>query len=183
MIALYLALLDKPEERASFEDIYNAYKGKMMAVAYGVLGNYHDCEEAVSQAFFAVAKSFGKISGRTRPEQEAYLNIVTKNAALDIYRRRNSHDALPIEDAEDIPDESTDVSDEVLSEMGYNRVLAAIKSLPEIYSEALYLFNVTGLTIKEISASMGVTEAVIKKRLQRAREKLRDILTQEGITV
>ena len=66
MIALYLALLDRPEERASFEDIYNAYKGKMMAIAYGVLGNYHDCEEAVSQAFFAVAKSFGKIQTQTR---------------------------------------------------------------------------------------------------------------------
>ena len=82
-----------------------------------------------------------------------------------------------------MPDENTDVSDEVLSDMGYNRVVAAIKALPELYSEALYLFNVTGLSIREIASSLGIAENVVKKRLQRAREKLRDILTEEGIAV
>ena len=183
MIALYLALLERPEENAAFEGIYNAYKGKMMAIAYNILGNHHGSEEAVSQAFFAVARNFRKISDKTISEREAYLNIITKNAALDIYRQRNVRDALPIEDAEDIPDEKTDVSDEVLSDIGYNRVLSAIKALPELYSEALYLFNVTGLSIREIAASLGVGEAVIKKRLQRGREKLRDILIEEGIAV
>ena len=183
MIALYLALLERPEENAAFEEIYNAYKGKMMAIAYNILGNHHDSEEAVSQAFFAVARNFRKISEKSIGEREAYLNIVTKNAALDIYRERNVRDALPIEDIEDMPDENTDVSDEALSDMGYNRVVAAIKALPELYSEALYLFNVTGLSIREIASSLGIAENVVKKRLQRAREKLRDILTEEGITV
>lgn len=183
MIALYLALLERPEENAAFEDIYNAYKGKMMAIAYNILGNHHDSEEAVSQAFFAVARNFRKISGKSIGEREAYLNIITKNAALDIYRQRNTRDALPIEDIEDMPDEKTDVSDEVLSDIGYNRVVEAIKALPELYSEALYLFNVTGLSVREISSSLGIAENVVKKRLQRAREKLRDILTEEGIAV
>lgn len=183
MIALYLALLERPEENAAFEDIYNAYKGKMMAIAYNILGNHHDSEEAVSQAFFAVARNFRKISGKSIGEREAYLNIITKNAALDIYRQRNTRDALPIEDIEDMPDENTDVSDEVLSDIGYNRVVEAIKALPELYSEALYLFNVTGLSVREISSSLGIAENVVKKRLQRAREKLRDILTEEGIAV
>lgn len=183
MIALYLALLERPEENAAFEEIYNAYKGKMMAIAYNILGNHHDSEEAVSQAFFAVARNFRKISEKSIGEREAYLNIVTKNAALDIYRERNVRDALPIEDIEDMPDENTDVSDEALSDMGYNRVVAAIKALPQLYSEALYLFNVTGLSIREIASSLGIAENVVKKRLQRAREKLRDILTEEGITV
>ena len=183
MIALYLALLERPEENAAFEDIYNAYKGKMMAVAYNILGNYHDSEEAVSQAFFAAARNFRKISEKSVAEREAYLNIITKNAALDIYRQRNTRDALPIEDAEEIPDESANVSDEVLSIIGYNRVLEAIRALPELYSEALYLFNAMGMSVREIASSLGVGESVIKKRLQRGREKLRDILTEEGIRV
>ncbi len=183
MIALYLALLERPEENAAFEEIYNAYKGKMMAIAYNILGNHHYSEEAVSQAFFAVARNFRKISEKSIGEREAYLNIVTKNAALDIYRERNVRDALPIEDIEDMPDENTDVSDDALSDIGYNRVVAAIKALPELYSEALYLFNVTGLSIREIASSLGIAENVVKKRLQRAREKLRDILTEEGIAV
>ena len=41
MIA-FAAMLDEAEDKAAFEDIYNAYKSKMLAVAYNVLGNYHD---------------------------------------------------------------------------------------------------------------------------------------------
>ena len=183
MIALYLALLERPEENAAFEDIYNAYKGKMMAIAYNILGNHHDSEEAVSQAFFTVARSFGKIKGRCRPEQEAYINIVTRNAALDIYRKKKSENSVAIEDVADMSDGRDDVSDEALSDFGYNRVVEAIRSLPEKYAEALYMFNVTGLSIREIADAVSESETTVKKRLQRARCKLRELLEAECIRV
>lgn len=182
MIA-FAAMLDEAEDKAAFEDIYNTYKSKMLAVAYNVLGNYHDSEEAVSQAFFTVAKSFGKIKGRCRPEQEAYINIVTRNAALDIYRKKKSENSVAIEDVSDMSDGRDDVSDEALSDFGYNRVVEAIRSLPEKYAEALYMFNVTGLSIREIAEAVSESEATVKKRLQRARCKLRELLEAEGIRV
>ena len=180
MIA-FAAMLDETEDKTAFEDIYNAYKSKMLAVAYNVLGNYHDSEEAVSQAFFTVAKSFGKIKGRCRPEQEAYINIVTRNAALDIYRKKKSENSVAIEDVSDMSDGRDDVSDEALSDFGYNRVVEAIRSLPEKYAEALYMFNVTGLSIREIAEAVSESETTVKKRLQRARCKLREILVAEGV--
>lgn len=183
MIAFYAAMLDEAEDKAAFEDIYNAYKSKMLAVAYNVLGNYHDSEEAVSQAFFTVARSFGKIKGRCRPEQEAYINIVTKNAALDIYRKKKSENSVAIEDVADMSDGNDNVSDEALSDFGYNRIVEAIRSLPEKYAQALYMFNVTGLSVKEISEAIRESETTVKKRLQRARCKLRELLEAEGIRV
>lgn len=183
MIAFYAAILDAAEDKAAFEDIYNAYKSKMLAVAYNVLGNYHDSEEAVSQAFFTVARSFGKIKGRCRPEQEAYINIVTRNAALDIYRKKKSENSVAFEDIGDLSDGRDEVSDEALSDFGYNRVVEAIRSLPEKYAEALYMFNVTGLSIREIAEAVSESETTVKKRLQRARCKLRELLEAEGIRV
>lgn len=183
MIAFYAAMLDEAEDKAAFEDIYNAYKSKMLAVAYNVLGNYHDSEEAVSQAFFTVAKSFVKIRGRCRPEQEAYINIVTKNAALDIYRKKKSENSIAIEDVADMSDGNDNVSDEALSDFGYNRVVEAIRSLPEKYAQPLYMFNVTGLSVREIASAVKESETTVKKRLQRARCKLRELLESEGMMI
>ena len=61
--------------------------------------------------------------------------------------------------------------------------MEAIRSLPEKYAEALYMFNVTGLSIREIADAVSESEPTVKKRLQRARCKLRDLLEEEGIRV
>ena len=185
MLAFYMAMLDDPEDKLSFEELYNKYKDKMFSLAYGVTGNYHDAEEAVSQAFFSIAKNFRRIKEREPQQRRAYISVVTKNAALSVLRDRKRHgeQLFMDEDGEepDIPDEKTNVSDEVLSSYGYERIVEAIRDLPEKYAHALYLFNVTGLSVKEISSSLGESEATVKKRLQRAREKLKLSLEEIGI--
>jgi len=108
---------------------------------------------------------------------------VTKNCAYDIIRKQNRRKEIPIEDDTDIPDSNTDVSDEVLSDIGYNRVVEAIKSLPEHYAQVLYMQNVTGLPTKEIAGILGESDAAVRKRIERARTKLREILEAQGITV
>ena len=183
MLSLYMAMLDEPEEKAQFEYAYNKYKGKMLALAYGILGNYHDAEEAVSNAFFAIARNFGRLKGRLPQERAAFYNVVTKNCAYDLLRKQNRRKEIPIEDDTDIPDSNTDVSDEVLSDIGYNRVVEAIKSLPEHYAQVLYMQNVTGLPTKEIAGILGESDAAVRKRIERARTKLREILEAQGITV
>ena len=88
-----------------------------------------------------------------------------------------------IEEIENFGDVSDDVSDEVLSEMNYNSVVEAIRSLPENYAEPLYLYHVRDMSVKDIAASLCTSEETVKKRLQRARQKLRTILEEQGITL
>ena len=183
MLSLYMAMLDEPEDKAQFEYAYNKYRGKMLSLAYSILGNYHDAEEAVSSAFFAIARNFGKLKERSPQERAAFYNVVTKNCAYDILRTQKKRQEIPLDDDTEIPDASADVSDEALSDIGYNRVLEAIKSLPEHYAQVLYMQNVTGLSTKEIAKITGDTDEGIRQRLVRARKKLREMLAEQGITV
>ncbi len=183
MIAVYMAMLDEPEDKARFEDAYRKYRGKMLAIAYKITENYHDAEEAVSNAFFTIAKNFHKLKQRSPRERAAYYTVVTKNSSYDVLRERNRRAEVPIDEDIEIEDKGTDVSDEVLSEYGYERVIEAIHLLPEIYAQVLYLQNVTGLSMKEMSLSLCESEATIRKRLERAKVKLRKILKEQGITV
>lgn len=183
MLAFYLGMIDTPEEKILFEELYNTYKSKMFSLAYAVLKNHHTAEEAVSQAFFTAARNFSKLAELTPVQQGAYLKITVKNAAIDIYRKENYQNEVPIEEMENFGEVSDDISDSVLSEMNYNAVVEAIRSMPEQYAECLYLFHVRELSVKEIAAHLCIEQEAVKKRLQRARQKLRVILEKKEITL
>lgn len=47
MISFYLSLLDTPEEKSMFEQLYRLYRQDMYKRAYGILKNKYDTEDAV----------------------------------------------------------------------------------------------------------------------------------------
>jgi RNA polymerase sigma-70 factor (ECF subfamily) len=54
----------------------------------------------------------------------------------------------------------------------------AIKLLPEKYRQAIYLTEIEGLTQKELAEKLGISVSGAKSRVQRGREKLKDIVLQ-----
>lgn len=86
MLGMYLAVLDT-EEKIQFEEIYIKYRQMMYAIAYRILNNSEDAEDAVHQSFLAVADHFKKIQQILCQELKAYLVIVSKNKAINIYNK------------------------------------------------------------------------------------------------
>ena len=83
---IYMALIETEEDRVLFEQIYYKYKGLMFHVAYGVLGQREDAEDAVQMAFEAIAKNIEKISSVDCPKTRSYIVIITERKAIDIQR-------------------------------------------------------------------------------------------------
>ena len=76
-----------------FEELYITYRKLMFYVAKGILGNDQDAEDAVHDAFLAIAKNFDKISTDDRHKTKAFVVIVVENKAINIYhhkKRRSS---------------------------------------------------------------------------------------------
>lgn len=57
---IYLQLIETPEDRSRFEQLYIAYRDLMFYIARKILGNNQDAEDAVHDAFVTVAKKFQK---------------------------------------------------------------------------------------------------------------------------
>lgn len=178
-MSINMSMLDEPEEKADFETLYNTYKGKMFALAYSVLHNHHNAEEAVSQAFFTIARNYSRVFPLESPQREAYIKIVVRNAAIDIYRKEKRDASVSFDEIEEFEAAAVDISDEVLSEINYEKIVGAIRALPEKLAEPLYLFHVRGMSIKEIAEHICGSEEAVKKRLQRARKSLRETLSAD----
>lgn len=101
---IYLQLIDTPEDRSRFEQLYIAYRDLMFYIARKTLDNDQDAEDAVHDAFVAVAKKISKISTLQSPKTKAYVVTVVERKAIDIYRAKRRNPTGPLtEDMEGIP--------------------------------------------------------------------------------
>ena len=54
-----------------------------------------------------------------------------------------------------------------------------MKRLPDLQEEALVLYEISGLSIREISEVQQSSEGAVKTRLSRGRKKLRELLSDQ----
>ena len=72
---IYLQMIENEEDRSKFALLYDEYKGLMYHIAYGVLKNHEDTEDAVHQAFVAIAENMHKV--REVPSKETKSFVAT----------------------------------------------------------------------------------------------------------
>ena len=104
---------------------------------------------------------------------ESWIYQITRNAIIDAYRSRRQEATLEAAEALDLPEELPD--DDIVSVL-LPGVRAMVRSLPELDRQALVLTEYQGLTQKELSERLGLSFSGAKSRVQRAREKLRQVL-------
>lgn len=84
---MYLSLVDTPEEKDKFTEIYEQYRVLMFFYARRILGDDKLAEDAVQEAFFRIAKNIKKISEVKCDKTKHFVVIIVESAAKDIYRK------------------------------------------------------------------------------------------------
>lgn len=177
MISFYLSLLDTPEEKSMFEQLYRLYRQDMYKMAYGILKNKYDTEDAVHEAFMRVMKKLTKISEIDCPQTHAYLLIIVKNVALKIIKKRTKTVVVDTDTVEITDDFG--LEEYVISNMEVERLKNILEQLPDEYYEVLFLELFMEFNISEIAEQLGLTYDNTKKRIQRAKKKFREIAEEK----
>ena len=150
--------------RDKFTRLYFTYRDLMYAVAYRVLRNEQDAEDAVQQALLQLTKHIGRIGQVDSPKTRAFVATAAKNAAIDLWRVRNRTQAQPIDELA-IGQEPAQFADEPLAQ--------ALSRLSPREREAIYLHYDTGLSLSEIAALYKTSYDAVRMLLSRARQKLK----------
>ena len=93
---LYLQMLETPEEKSLFEQIYLEYRGLMYHVAYEILHNDQDAEDAVHQAFVKIVENIKKIDDPVCPKTHGYVVTIVEHQAIDQYRKRQKYQTVEL---------------------------------------------------------------------------------------
>lgn len=144
-------------------------------VAYSVLLNAHDAEDAVQETFLKLYRHGGWQQARN---ERAFLARVAWRAAVD--RRRASAASMvtsmnPDADVNvfDPPSPGPDPEQMLTAANEHAVVHAMIDALPEELRVPLALSAFEELNSREIGRVLGIPEGTVRTRLHRAREVLR----------
>lgn len=150
------------------------------AVVYGVLGDADRLDDVCQQVWLSVWQHAGRLADvrSWRP----WLYRLARNAALDETRRRASRRRSWRELAERVARRlgRAGPAEAAIRKQEHQRVLAALRELPDVYREPFVLRHVEGLSYAEIAELLGAPVDTVGTRLVRARRMLRERLSRGG---
>ncbi len=170
MLGFYLSLIDEPDDKEKFAEIFRSYGNMMFSKAMSVLHNTALAEEAVQESFLKIAKNISKISEPNCSKTAAFIVIIVRNTALDMLKSEHINDTEPLNEA--IPDISSDTLSRIISNDGYNALLNAVNGLDSIYSDVLILKLVYGYDTASISKLMNIPVKTADSRIYRGKKLL-----------
>lgn len=165
---IYLQTIETPSDRSKFEEMYLTYRGLMYHVAYQILQNSQDAEDAVHQSFVTLAEHPERLPEGPGPQMRGLVVIVAERKAIDLWRRRHRH---PQVDLDEVPLTSAPSPDGTLS--------GAIAALPPRYREVLLLKYCNGYSNQEIAAFLSTTPDAVAQALRRAKKRLSQMLEED----
>jgi RNA polymerase sigma-70 factor (ECF subfamily) len=145
-------------------------------IAYSVLRNHHDAEDATQETFMRVLRYSRKLAGVR--DRRTWLARIAWRVAVE--RRRNVSE-IPLNDVSDAVERirsSAVGADEMIFSAEMREFLGAlIASLPAKLRAPLTLSTVEDMSPADIAGVLGINDAAVRSRLFRARQILREKLT------
>ena len=178
MLMFYMSLIDNDDDRAKFELLYKNYKKRMVSVAFSVLGNKEDAEDAVHDTFIKIARNMRSIGDLDSDETLSYVLKAAKNNAINLSQKnatRNKH--IQLEDVENMTDEQ--FLEKLNIRENYEDVVKAIRSLNDTYNDVLFYYFVQGMKAKDIADLLGRKNSTVHQQIIRGKKKLLEILEND----
>jgi RNA polymerase sigma-70 factor (ECF subfamily) len=161
------------EEPSKLEQIYRQYKNLMFYTANQILHSERDAEDIVHSAFVKLAEVADKITEPVCPKTQGLVVVIVRRLAINQYNARKRRTLLPLD--EELVCAPTEPVEEKES------VRQAIAHLPDRYRELILLKYYQGFSDREIAKMLDMTPGNVARTVQRAKQKLRENLEQEGI--
>lgn len=164
---------------AAFERLLAHDLGRLYRIAFGILRNQEDAEDALQEG---LSKAFYRLpSFEGRSSLSTWVTRIVINSALMTLRSRKSHpeysldelmenqpETLALRAAENRPDPEKICAVVELMQMMENR----LSSLPAPEQAAFRHFVIDGHSTRESALTFGVPMATFKSRILRTRRKL-----------
>lgn len=151
-------------QKEGFSKLIWETKVAMYRLAYGILRNQQDAEDAVGEAIISAYEHLDSL--KDVDKFKAWVMMITANEAKKIYRKRKRME--PVEDI--------DVSGPVHNDT-HDELWEVVLTLEERYRSVIILYYYEQMKIREISNILHISEGTVKSRLSRAKRKLKEQLT------
>ncbi|MBD5128515.1 MAG: sigma-70 family RNA polymerase sigma factor [Ruminococcaceae bacterium] len=162
------------------KELFGTHKKMMFNIAFGILHNRSDAEDAVQDAFLSIINNIEKISRIPCREKVFYIVTIIENVSINKANKKKRH---PTEDIEEHFEIASDYSVEKKADEALliKEIKSALTELSDRDYSIIYLYAFKQMTPKEIANEFGIREKNIHTYIDRARKRLIKILNGRGI--
>ena len=155
------------------EKIYQLYEQKMYWIAYSILGDVSDAEDAVQDAFIKLVRLIHKLEDPVSDRTKRFVIRTIQSTAIDRYRKnkkdRENRSGQNVESVDILaPSHENTISEKQELQM-------LLQKLPTDQREVIELHAIRGMSFEEIAKDKRTSLAAVRKRYERGMKLLREI--------
>ncbi len=145
----------------------------MLNTAYRVLNNVEEAEDILQDSFVSAFKNLQHYRGDA--SFGSWLKRIVINKAISQLKKRRI-ETVDLHDGDsEFMDDEESVPEDILK---VELIKKAMEQLPDGFRTVFSLYLIEGYDHREISEIMGISESTSKSQLNRAKAKIRELLSE-----
>ena len=177
-LLLHRAQSGDPE---AFERLMEPLGQLVWRVCWHYTGNREAAEDCGQEAMIRIWRNLANYRGECALESWVYR--IAANCCMDWLRKKKRDQSVSmepmVEQGFDPADDAPGTEAQVVAKDERQRLREAIALLPDDQREALILTQLEKVSYEEAAQALGVSEGTVKSRVNRAKARLKEILSAE----
>ena len=165
----------------AFEQLITPLEQLIWRICWHYTGNRESAEDCGQETMIRIWRSLDSYRGDCALESWVYR--IAANCCMDYLRKKKRDKSVSMEPMQeqgfDPADPSPGTEEQVVAADEQKRLREAITMLPEDQREALIMTQLEKVPYEEAAKLLGVSEGTIKSRVNRAKARLKEILSGE----
>lgn len=154
------------KKQEDIEPVVRQYSNMLYRVCFLILKNEQDVRDVLQETFLKYIEK--KPVFRSEDQRKLWLVKVSQNKCREFLRFHKRHSYVPFDEVEN----SIMITDGL--DLDTKEALSFIWNLDHKLKSAVILYYIEGYSVREVAGILSISETAVKKRLQRAREKMKN---------
>src|SRR5665213_2237079 len=156
--------------------LFDELSGKLLFICRRYVKNFEDAEEIMLDGFYKFFKQMDSFAYQGDAALFGWIKKIMINECLMFLRKKNVFTIVSDTDAENIP-----LDEDLLDRLSATEIFNLIIHLPVGYRTVFNLYEIEGMSHKEIAALLGISEGTSKSQLSKSKILLQKMLLKKGI--
>lgn len=153
---------------------FEKYYSKMFAICFRYAKDEDEAKDILQMGFLKAFENIQKF--KKESSLSTWLTRIMINTAIDHLRIKNKQFLTPLSEQEYLIPMEQETTLEVVQELSPEEALELLQKLPAGYRTIVNLYAIDGLSHKQISENLGISEGTSKSQLSKARALLKKLV-------